>query len=148
MPERNQSRVSKREHDDAIDSEKDSRRIEKSNPDVAALNLLYRQTDVTQGGLRLLKLHGDRSSVLRGNLIRDDMFGHIQYEPYDALSYMWGKAEATSTIEIIAQDFVHKLPITPNLEAAVTVGSHTQVARQVTPSTGKGRAARHPTYYT
>jgi hypothetical protein len=33
-------------------------------------------------------------------------------------------------------------------DEGVTVGSHTQVARQVTPSTEEGRSARHPTYYT
>jgi hypothetical protein len=113
------TRVQKRENSDAFEYNNDSKRAKFVDSAAAALNQMYRQTDVTGGGLRLLKLHGGRSIVLRGSLVRHDTIEQSQNEPYDALSYTWGQAPATSKIEIIAQDYAHELPITPNLEAAL-----------------------------
>lgn len=119
MSETSYLRATKRGFDDPLDSDKDSKRTKTVDPVTAALNFMYRETDVTRSGLRLLKLHGGKANNLRGNLIRHDTLGKIQNDPYDALSYTWGQADATSVIEIIAQDTVHELPITPNLESAL-----------------------------
>jgi len=92
MSEPGYPRALKRGTDEPVDFDKDNKRTKIVDPATAALNAIYRETDVTRSGLRLLKLHGGKATILRGNFIRHDTFGKIQNEAYNALSYTWGKA--------------------------------------------------------
>ena len=77
---------------------------------------IYVNTDVSNGGLRLLRLLGGQSRELCGELVlREKLENPLQ--PYSALSYTWGTDARTAIMEILSENRVYKLKITPNLEA-------------------------------
>ena len=76
----------------------------------------WKETPLPKDGykIRLLKLHGGREEDLMASLIVRN-----GQEPYEALSYTWGKEPQHATIRIYAGGEIHKVGITPNLEAAL-----------------------------
>jgi hypothetical protein len=97
-------------------SRKRARSRDDSHDGGESIKHIYDNTDVSNGGLRLLRLLGGQSRELRGNLVlREDLENPLQ--PYAALSYTWGKGERSASMEILYADNAYKFGITPNLEA-------------------------------
>ena len=93
----------------------------KRAPEGAFENRVYKYTDVSKGGFRLLKLSPGSTGPLRGSLTRVDSSQATESSqvPYEALSYAWGSDAVTSVIEIHIGDHVSQMPITPGLEIAL-----------------------------
>jgi hypothetical protein len=64
--------------------------------------------------IRLLKLHGGDGQDINATLIV-----RSGQERYEALSYTWGTEEATSVIQIYADEEIYKVHITPSLASAL-----------------------------
>lgn len=99
-----------------LPSRKHSRSWDEPHDSGDSIKDIYDNTDVSNGGLRLLRLLGGQSSELRGNLVlREDLENPLQ--PYAALSYTWGKGDRDAVMEILYDHNAYKLKITRNLEA-------------------------------
>ncbi len=84
-------------------------------------NRVYKYTDVSKGGFRLLKLSPGSTGPLCGSLIKLDpsYASESNQTPFEALSYIWGSDLVTSAIEVHVGDHICQLPITPTLETAL-----------------------------
>jgi Heterokaryon incompatibility protein (HET) len=92
------------------------KQLKRSFDDAFGPEHIYKNIPLTESkSIRLLRLHaGSGDDLLEGNLIIAEY-----HERYEALSYTWGDHDQESFIRILSEGNAHKMPITPNLKAAL-----------------------------